>query len=112
MQSCGSGVKNNRFGTSTGSHEIGHSLGLVHSNLGLMTPSEKDKNRSDEIKNSDLRDILRYPLKGKVNSENGNKAGKGFLIIQNQTYTQGEDQCKITCEIPTNKKNLKKGKFN
>ena len=81
-------VKDSKKNTETGSHEIGHTLGLVHNTNGLMTSSATDPNRNLDINNSDVNDMLKYPLKGMVNYEwgvdnNGNArkgvAGQGVV---------------------------------
>jgi hypothetical protein len=72
-------VKNSRANNDTGSHEIGHSLGVVHSEKGLMTPSSTDPKRTNSISRKEVNQILKYPMRNKVNSENSNPAGKGTL---------------------------------
>jgi RHS repeat-associated core domain protein len=39
-------VKDAQKTADTGAHEVGHTLGLIHSSSGLMTPSSTDNNRS------------------------------------------------------------------
>jgi hypothetical protein len=72
-------VKDSRKNADTGAHEIGYTLGPTHSSNGVMTASATNRRRNNTINTSDLKDMLSYPLRGKVNSENGNKAGKGTV---------------------------------
>ncbi len=72
-------VKDSRKATDTGAHEVGHTLGLTHVSNGLMTPSSTDPNRNGTLDNSGLKDMFSYPLRGRVNSEGGNNAGKGAV---------------------------------
>jgi RHS repeat-associated protein len=81
-------VKDSRQSTETGAHEMGHTLGLDHSSSGLMTPSSSDSNRSTNIQKSDVKDMLSYPLKGKVNwdySSSGDKTSTGKGTVINNT---------------------------
>ncbi|MEE3485749.1 MAG: RHS repeat-associated core domain-containing protein, partial [Bacteroidales bacterium] len=73
-------VRESKKNTLTGPHEMGHTLGLIHSDLGLMTPSESDINRSSYIGTDEIKNMIEYPLRGRINSENGNDAGKGSLM--------------------------------
>lgn len=87
-------VKDSQKSSATGTHEVGHSLGLVHSSKGLMTPAASDPNRSNSVNKSDVKDMISYPLKGKVNSEtnasgNTTNAGKG-TVVNNSNHTQEE----------------------
>jgi len=87
-------VKDSQQDANTGAHEMGHTLGLDHDTKGLMTPSSTDPNRSNNINQSNVKDMISYPLRDKVNYEydsNGNKvnAGKGILI-NNTDYTNDE----------------------
>ena len=58
---------------------MGHSLGLDHNETGLMTPSETNPYRSQNVRMDDINKIISYPLKGDINSENNNHAGTGTL---------------------------------
>ena len=78
-------VKDSQKNSTTGTHEMGHSLGLVHNNSGVMTAASSDPKRSATPNKNDVKDIIKYPLKGKVNSETNEAgktgiAGKGNLV--------------------------------
>ena len=76
-------VKDAQKTADTGAHEVGHTLGLIHSSSGLMTPSSIDADRSSNLNIGGLKDMVTYPLKGKINSEGGNKAGRGTVRYLN-----------------------------
>jgi RHS repeat-associated protein len=80
-------VKNTQSTADTGAHEVGHSLGLVHSSSGLMTPSSTDSHRSQNVRTGDVKDMITYPLKEKQNSENGNPAGKGTVMYLKSSFS-------------------------
>ena len=48
-----------------------------------MTPSSIDADRSSNLNIGGLKDMVTYPLKGKINSEGGNKAGRGTVRYLN-----------------------------
>lgn len=77
-------VKGSQADADTGSHEVGHTLGLEHSAEGLMTPSLTEPNRSSNIGKKDVNNILNNSLKG-----NKGKGGKG-TFINNTNFTQKE----------------------
>ncbi len=52
-------------GKTTVKHEIGHSLGMLHSKKGLMTASSNDPNRSEELEQQNTNDVF--------DSANGNR---------------------------------------
>lgn len=77
-------VKKSREGTETGAHEIAHAMGGVHSNRGLMTAESSSSLRNKELDKGSIKDMIQFPLKGKVNSEYNQEkgrspAGKGTL---------------------------------
>ncbi len=62
----------------TGAHEIGHSLGLVHSYSGLMTASAVDSQRKDgSISPKQISAIVRNAYYSTPAIENGAVSGKG-----------------------------------
>ena len=77
-------VKKSREGTETSAHEIAHAMGVVHSSKGLMTAESSSSFRNKELDKGSIKDMIQYPLKGKVNSEYNQEkgqipAGKGTL---------------------------------
>ena len=64
----------------TGAHELGHSVGLQHSNRGLMTSASSDPNRSNKVSKNEVKSIIRNAVRGKPSTdENGNPAGRGHF---------------------------------
>ena len=76
-------VKDAQKTVDTGAHEVGHALGLIHSSSGLMTPSSMDVGRLSNLNIGGLKDMVTFPLKGKINSEGGNEAGRGTVRYLN-----------------------------
>ena len=73
-------VAEGRASSSTGAHEIGHSVGLQHSNAGLMTPASSDPSRANKISKGEIKTIIQRAVKGTpLKDENGNSAGKGYF---------------------------------
>lgn len=73
-------VAEGRATSSTGAHEIGHSVGLQHSNAGLMTPASSDPSRSNKVSKGEIKTIIQRAVKGKpLKDEKGNSAGKGYF---------------------------------
>ena len=59
-------------------------MGVVHSSKGLMTAESSSSFRNKELDKGSIKDMIQYPLKGKVNSEYNQEkgqipAGKGTL---------------------------------
>lgn len=87
-------VKDSQKNSTTGPHEMGHSLGLVHNSSGIMTAAASDPKRSSTPNNHDIKDMIKNPLKGKVNSEINEaggtaEAGKG-KVVNNTSQTDKE----------------------
>ncbi len=73
-------VAEGRATSSTGAHEIGHSVGLQHSNAVLMTPASSDPSRSNKVSKGEIKTIIQRAVKGKpLKDEKGNSAGKGHF---------------------------------
>ena len=62
----------------TGEHEVGHSLGLVHSFSGLMTPDSNNKRRSRYISKSQIRQIINNAKNGVVPTDENNDITVGI----------------------------------
>jgi RHS repeat-associated protein len=73
-------IRNDRSGTETGAHEIGHTLGITHNSntkSGMRVGGNFDGKAPGPV-TSDISSMLKYPLRGKVNYEkDGNPSGKG-----------------------------------
>lgn len=64
----------------TGAHEVGHTIGLQHSDAGLMTAASSDSKRSDKVSKNEVLNIIRGAVKGKPTKDTkGNSAGKGYF---------------------------------
>ncbi|MDW7691788.1 DUF6443 domain-containing protein [Flammeovirgaceae bacterium SG7u.111] len=64
-------IRDSKKMTGTGSHEIGHTLGLTHKNKGIMTASSTDNGRSNDVISLDIAQMIKYASKGKQNSSAG-----------------------------------------
>lgn len=90
------GVKFSQRNGTTGAHEVGHTLGLIHSTSGLMTASSTDFNRSNDLNVVGIKDMIAYPIRRKINSEGFVKAGKGSLNFLNYSYSFGSSYYSIS----------------
>ena len=64
----------------TGAHEVGHSLGLQHSDKGIMYPFGNDGKRTKIVSEDDTKLMLKNAMTGVVaKDDKGNEAGKGHL---------------------------------
>jgi RHS repeat-associated protein len=87
-------VKESRQNSETGAHEMGHTLGLNHNTTGVMTEAQTDPNRSTNLQKSDVKDMISYPLRGKVNGAHNAEGrwvdkGKG-TVVNNTGQTNNE----------------------
>ena len=64
----------------TGAHEVGHSLGLLHSDYGLMYPLGNSYKRTSDVSKSEVKAIIKQAFTGKV-PKDGKEAepGRGYL---------------------------------
>ena len=72
-------IYNNQDKT-TGAHEMGHTLGLGHSSVGLMTPSASDLWRTNKIGAKEVETIIRNGMMGEILKEGNSSPGKGILL--------------------------------
>ena len=80
-------VKNSKKDAETGSHEVGHSLGLIHSEKGLMTASSTDPNRNNNVQSDNVSNTLNSVGSNRNNPNNVNNpiesgAGRATLHLQ------------------------------
>lgn len=80
-----------RRNSTTGMHEMAHSLGITHAERGLMTPSETDPNRTDEITPTNVSNTVYSPIGSTVSEPNKTNEplhggpGRATLHLKNQT---------------------------
>ncbi len=90
-------VKESRKKSKTGAHEVGHTLGLDHYFNGIMTESDKDRNRTDRISKDYIEDIFNNAFN---RNPDGNNVGIG-TVKEKGTAPQGFNDRKSN-EIFTN----------
>lgn len=71
--------------STTGSHEIGHTLGMMHDTSGLMTPSANDDYRSASLTENNIVDMVKNAFPAYSNPPKSSYLGKGNIKIINQT---------------------------
>ena len=57
-------VKESKKDDDTSTHEVGHALGVPHSEKGIMTAASSDPNRTSEINTTNVQDQVRNPIRG------------------------------------------------
>ena len=64
----------------TGAHEVGHSLGLLHSDNGLMYPFGNTSGRTSEVSKDEMKAIIKQAFTGKVPKDDKDaEPGRGYL---------------------------------
>ena len=85
-----------REGTQTGEHEIGHTLGMIHtsdsqSSTSFMREGGNYDGRAPNPYKSDIQSMVVFPANFKVNTaNNGAKAGRGTLREVNTSSVIGD----------------------
>ena len=76
----GISISEKNAGELTGAHEVGHSLGLLHSDYGLMYPLGNSYKRTSDVSKSEVKAIIKQAFTGKV-PKDGKEAepGRGYL---------------------------------
>ena len=67
----------------TGAHEVGHSLGLLHSDYGLMYPLGNSYKRTSDVSKSEVKAIIKQAFTGKV-PKDGKEAEPGRRYLDNE----------------------------
>ncbi len=57
-------VKESKKDDDTSTHEVGHALGVPHSEKGIMTAASSDPNCTSEINTTNVQDQVRNPIRG------------------------------------------------
>ncbi len=80
-------IKNSKKDAETGNHEVGHSLGILHSEKGLMTETSTDPNRTKDVYKNNVSNTVYSPIGStttdptKANVPTGG-AGRATLHLQ------------------------------
>ena len=76
----GISISEKNAGELTGAHEVGHSLGLLHSDYGLMYPLGNSYKRTSDVSKSEVKAIIKQAFTRKV-PKDGKEAepGRGYL---------------------------------
>lgn len=69
-------VRNSRRLTDTGAHEMGHTLGLAHSDYGIMTPSSNDSRRGT----NNMPEFIENIISNAIHPTNNGQIGKATII--------------------------------
>ena len=72
-------IKRSRVNTDSGAHEVGHTLGATHSSRNDLMSIGSSQRTSSAFSIQTIDEMIKYPLDGRVNGENGIHAGKGEL---------------------------------
>ena len=70
-------VKESKKDGDTSTHEVGHALGVPHSEEGIMTAASSDPNRTSEINVTNIQSQVRNPIRGKAFED-----GRGKSTLQ------------------------------
>lgn len=74
----------------TGAHEVGHSLGLKHSDNGIMYATGNSSKRTKAVPESEIQMMIKNAITGvTAKDNNGSEAGKGYL--DNETEIKAKE---------------------
>lgn len=83
-------IKDSKKNAETGSHEVGHSLGIIHSENGLMTVTSTDPNRNSNVNSGNVNNTM-SSINSTISDPNGvnnpieKGAGRATLHLQGTT---------------------------
>ena len=67
-------VKESKKDGDTSTHEVGHALGVPHSEKGIMTAASSDPNRTSDVNKTNVQSQVRNPIRGNTFDDGRGKA--------------------------------------
>ncbi|MEO8934103.1 MAG: hypothetical protein ABI295_07325, partial [Xanthomarina sp.] len=67
-------VKESKKDGDTSTHEVGHALGVPHSEKDIMTAASSDPNRTSEVNSTNVQNQVRNPIQGRTFTDRRGRA--------------------------------------